>query len=58
LESSVEPGVLQLQQSCIDEGFQYSVLLRSYLEAILQRIITIIVFVCLRPSNRRELLYR
>jgi hypothetical protein len=29
-----------------------------YLEAILQRIISTIVFVCVRPSNRSELLYR
>jgi hypothetical protein len=29
-----------------------------YLEAILQRIIITIVFVCVNPSNRSELLYR
>jgi hypothetical protein len=29
-----------------------------YLKAILQRIISTIVFVCVRPINRSELLYR
>jgi hypothetical protein len=29
-----------------------------YLEAILQRIISTIVFVCVRPNNRSKLLYR
>jgi hypothetical protein len=29
-----------------------------YLEAILQSIIFTIVFVCVRPNNRSELLYR
>jgi hypothetical protein len=46
-----------VQRNCIGWGFNdlYTML---FLEAILQSIISTIVFVCVHANNRSELLYR